>query len=151
MEYAAGWALIQLYAHRLCSNINSAHAHQAVAEAFDHFSGEKHSGQLRSLSLIAKSFREPGWDATQEWEIMDFDLLWISELLVHYAWFWRTQRKDVGLGGVIKECKMLATVRGLFRNEEFPPVRVVQNIFQGLLVGISSSTLPPFDEVIDTK
>jgi hypothetical protein len=74
MAYAAGWALIQLYIHRLCSNMDSGHTHQAVVEAFDHLSGEKHSGQLRTLSLIAKSFREPGWDATREWEAMDFDL-----------------------------------------------------------------------------
>jgi len=150
MAYAAGWALIQLYAHRLCSNMDSAHTCQAVAEAFNYLSGEKHSSQLWSLSLIAKSFWEPGWDATQEWEMMDFDPLWISEPRVHYAWFWRTQRKDVGLGSVIRECNMLVTIRGLFRNEESPPVRVAQNIFQGLLAGVSSSTPPPFDEVINT-
>lgn len=82
---------------------------------------------------------------------MDFNLQWILELWVHYAWFWRTQRKDVGLGGAIKECNILVTVRGLFRNEESPPARVVQNIFQGLLAGVSSSTPPPFGEVINTK
>ena len=82
---------------------------------------------------------------------MDFNLQWILELWVHYAWFWRTQRKDLGLGGAIKECNILVTVRGLFRNEESPPARVVQNIFQGLLAGVSSSTSPPFYEVINTK
>jgi hypothetical protein len=57
----------------------------------------------------------------------------------------------VGLGGVIKECNMLVAVRKLFRNEESPPTRVVQNILQGLLVGVSSSAPPPFDEVINAK
>ena len=151
MAYAAGWALLQLYTHRLCSNMDSVHTHQAVAEVFGHLSGEKHSGQLRSLSLIAKSFQEPCWDATQEWEIANFDLLWASELWVHYAWFWRTRRKEVGLGGVIRECNILVTVRKLFENEESPPPRVIQNILQGLLAGVSSSASPPFDEVINTK
>ena len=41
MAYAAGWALIQLYAHRLCSNMDSVHTHQIVVEAFDHLSDEK--------------------------------------------------------------------------------------------------------------
>lgn len=67
---------------------------------------------------------------------MDFNLQWILELWVHYAWFWRTQRKDVGLGGAIKECNILVTVRGLFRNEESPPVRVVQNISKDCSLGL---------------
>ena len=82
---------------------------------------------------------------------MDFDPLWISELWVHYAWFWRSQRKEVGLGGVIRECNMLVTLRKLFKDEETPPARVIQNILQGLLAGVSSSAPPPFDEVINTK
>ena len=151
MAYAAGWGLIQLCVHRLCSNMDSVHTHQAVVDAFDHLSSERHGGQLRSLSLIARSFRKPGWDATQEWETMDFDVLWISELWMHYAWFWRTQRKEVGLGGVIGECNMPVTVSKLFKNEESPPPRVIQNILQGLLAGVSSSAPPPFDEVINRK
>jgi len=150
MAYAAGRALVQLYVHRLCSNMDSEHAHQAVTDAFDHLSSGKHDDQLRSLSLIVKSIREPDWSTGCQWEMTDFDLPWISELWMYYAWFCRTRVEEVRLGGVIIDCNILGTVSKLFENEESPPPSVVRNILHGLLAVVSSS-VPPLGDLIDPK
>ena len=148
--HAAGRALVQLYVHRLCSNMDSSNTHQAVAEAFDHLSSGKHDDQLRSLSLIVKSIREPDWSTGCQWEMKNFDLPWISELWMYYAWFCRARVKEVRLGGVIVDCNILAAVSRLFENEESPPPSTVRNILHGLLAGVSSS-VPPLDDLINPK
>lgn len=150
MAYAAGRALVQLYIHRLCLNMDSGHAHQAVTEAFDHLSNGKHDDQLRSLSLIVKSIREPNWSTGCQWEMTHFDLPWISELWMYYAWLCRARFKEDRLGGVIIECNILNAVSKLFENEESPPPNVVRNILHGLLAGVSSS-VPPLDDLINPK
>jgi len=150
MAYAAGRALVQLYIHRLCSNMDSEYAHQTVTDAFDHLSSGKNDDQLRSLSLIVKSILEPDWSTGCQWEMTNFDLPWISELWMYYAWFCRNRVKEVRSGGVIIHCNILAPVSKLFENEESPPPSVVRNILHGLLAGVSSS-VPPLGDLINPK
>ena len=150
MAYAAGQALLQLYIQGLCFSVDSSHIHQSATDAFDHLSSWKHDDQLRSLSLIAKSIREPDWGTRHRWEMKHFDLVWVSELWMHYVWFCRIRSKQVRLGGVIAERNIPATVSQLFEMEESPPPNVIRHIFLGLLAGVSMFVSPQ-DDLLNPK
>ena len=139
----ANWAaraLIQLYVHRMCSDENSDHKHKNVTNALDHLSGRQNDDAFRPVSLIVKDIRNPGQDPEYQWEMTRFDLPWVSELWMYYAWSRRARADDVG--GIIKERGFLATVEMLFEKEGAPPPVAVQNVLRGLLAIVSSPALP---------
>ena len=93
VAHKAGWDLIQLYVHQLCSGKSLDHGHQAKIDALDHLSNAQHNSTLQPLSATAKSIREPSGGFRYRWEMGEFNILWISEL-----WIYRVASPDTTRG-----------------------------------------------------
>ena len=169
MARMAGRALIQLYTHQVCSckisdpaldrkvvanafnhnhHVSTTtldHDPQVVTKALIHLSDTRRDSTLQPLSLIVKGIWEPNWGSGYRWEMMHFDLPWISELWVYHVWFRRTQIQINQVRSIVEEESFLGTVTVLFRQEHSPSPGVVRNILQGVLAGVSLETLSLVD------
>ena len=142
MAHEAARALVHLCVHRLCSGRDPDSEQKDVIDALRHLSDTQDSSDLKPLSTIVRSIREPHWADRYRWEMGDLDLPWVSELWMYRTWLSRVQLGGYVVGGIFTEKNMLAPVETLFKKRESPPPRVVRNILYGLRAGISSSALP---------
>lgn len=148
IAYAAGLALIQLYFHRVCSNVGVDDMPQVVTDAFYHLCNGEHSGNLRPASLVARSIQNTDKNFGCRWDLSRFDLQWVSEMWMHYARICRSRIKEGQSWSVIEERNIPADLSAFFEKEGTPPPSVARNILRGLLVCISSS-VPPFEDPFD--
>ena len=148
IAYAAGMALIQLYFHRLCSDVGSAGIPQIATNAFIHLCARDSNDNLRPLALIAKSVEKPDRNYGCRWDLSGFDLQWASEMWAYYAFICRRRLEPGQSGSIIEERNIPADLSAFFKKEVAPPPRVVRNIIRGLLVCINS-VVPPLEDLID--
>ena len=141
IAHTAGRALIHLYVHRMCSGRGLDHNHQVVINALDHLSGRQRDASLQSLSLIAKSIRDPDWSPRNQWDMANFDLPWVSELWMYHMWFRRTQLDESRVGGIVTERGVLGAAAKLFEKEKSPPHSAIRSVLYGLLAGVSKTPL----------
>lgn len=135
IAYAAGMAFIQLYLHRLSSDMSSEPMPQVVADAFYNLYNGNHDDDHRPLALIAKSIQEPGRFIEYQRDLSRFDLDWISEIWMHHVWVRRSRSKGHRF---FQERAIPADLSAFFEREEAPPPHVARNLLRGFLFGISS-------------
>ena len=148
IAYAAGMALIQLYFHRLCSDVGSDGIPRVVTDAFTQLSNEDLDDNLRPLALIARSVEKPDRNHGCRWDLSGFDLQWASETWANYALICRRRLEPGQSRSIIEERNIPADLSAFFNKEVAPPPKVVRNILRGLLVCISSD-VPPLENLID--
>ena len=147
MTHMAGRALIQLHVHRMCSGGNPNRDPPIVTDALNRLRTDGQLDQdLQRLSPIVKSIWKPDQGSGYRWEMMNFDLPWISELWVYHVWFRRTKIQS----GIVAEQSFLGTVTMLFSQNKSPSPAVFQNILHGILAGISLDALP-LDKLLDLQ
>ena len=148
IAYAAGMALIQLYFHRLHSDVDVGGMPEGVTEAFNHLCSDNRNDNLRPLALIAGSIEKPDRNHGCRWDLSHFDLRWATETWVHYALICRGQLEPGQSESIIQERNVPADLSAFFEKEGGPPPSVVRNILRGLLVFISSD-VPSLNDLID--
>ena len=148
IAYAAGMALIQLYFHRLCSDVGPDGIPKVATDAFNHLCNGDRNDNLRPFALIARSIGKPDRNHGCQWDLSGFDLQWASETWTHYALICRRRLEPGQSGSIIEERNIPADLSAFFNKEGAPPPRVVRNILRGLLVCISS-VVPPLEDLID--
>ena len=147
MTHMAGRALIQLHVHRMCSGGNPNRDPPIVTDALNRLRTDGQLDQdLQRLSPIVKSIWKPDQGSGYRWEMMNFDLPWISELWVYHVWFRRTKIQS----GIVAEQSFLGTVTMLFSQNKSPSPAVFQNILHGILAGVSLDALP-LDKLLDLQ